>query len=158
MVKQIGTVISVVRNRVRVEFAPGKPTPSPDAPASPCCTPAAVPGPDEQVEAVSGIAVHCGDRVEVLVPARRGLAARLAPLWPAVVLPVVGAVAGGMARGDAGAGIGIAAGLVLGIATALLVGRRMSGGSRDKARVLRIVGLASPAGHSPACAAHSERM
>jgi len=149
MAKQIGTVISVLRNSVRVEFAPGKSAPSTNAPSSPCCTPEAAPGPDEQVEAVSRIAVHCGDRVEVLVPARRGLAARLAPLWPAVVLPVVGAVAGGLAQGDAGAGIGIAAGLVLGIAAAMLVGRRMRGGSRDKARVLRVVSSVLPDGETP---------
>ena len=157
MVKQVGTVISVVRNRVRVEFAPDTRAPRPDTPPSACCTPAAAPGPDQQVEAVSKIDVNCGDRVEVLVPARRGLAARLAPIWPAVALPVAGAVAGGMARGDAGAGIGIAAGLVLGIVSGILVGRRMNGGSRDKARVLRIVGSASPAGPCAACAADSAR-
>jgi len=157
MVKRIGTVISVVQNRVRVGFAPVVRASRSDAPASSCCAPAAAPGPDQQVEALSRTALHCGDRVEVLVPEPRSLAARLAPLLPAVVLPVAGAVAGGTVQGDAGAGIGIAAGLVLGIAAALLVGRRTKGGPRDKAQVLRILGPAALAGHRAAHAAGSER-
>ncbi|GEM_PF-2261718 len=157
MVKRIGTVLSVMKNRARVEFYPEASTASTDVAPAPCCRPGTAPDPDQQVEAISGVEVHSGDRVEVLVPERRGLSALLAPIWPALALPVAGAVVGGMMWGDAGAGLGIAAGLVLGIVAAILVRRRMRGGLSDRARVLRVIGSGAPVAHCTACAASSER-
>lgn len=157
MVKRIGTVLSVIKNRARVEFYPEASKASTDVAPAACCRPETAPDPDQQVEAISGVDVHSGDRVEVLVPERRGLAALLAPIWPALALPVAGAVVGGVMSGDAGAGIGIVTGLVLGIVAAILVRRRMKGGSRDRARMLRVIGSGAPVAHCPACAASSER-
>lgn len=157
MGKRIGAAISVMRNHVRVEFEGVRQTIEPETEAPPCCTPAAAPDPDQQVEAVSRIDVHCGDRAEVLVAERRGLGARLAPFWLVTVLPVFGALVGGMLRGDAGTGIGIAAGFALGIIVALLVGRRMRERSRASAQVLRIIGSASSSGHCAACAGDPAR-
>jgi positive regulator of sigma E activity len=158
MTKRIGTVLSVMKNRARVEFYPEAETaPRSDVSPAPCCRPDTAPDLDQQVEALSAVEVHSGDRVEVLVPEPRSLAARLAPIWPALALPVAGSVIGGMVQGDVGAGIGIAAGLALGVIGALLVGRRMGGGTRDLARVLRVVGPAAPGEHCAVCTGSSER-
>ena len=156
MIKRIGTVVSVLQNHVRVAIVPEVSTPTTELAPSACCRPAADAG-GEEVDAASKIALHNGDRVEVLVPEPRNLGALLAPLLPAVVMSVAGAVVGGLLWGDAGTGIGIAAGLALGVVGTLLVGRWMRGGSRDKARVLRVVGSGEPVEHCAACAASSQR-
>jgi positive regulator of sigma E activity len=156
MDQRIGTVISVIRNRVRIALPADVSRSSTDVAPSPCCRTAA--GADsEEVEATSRVTVHSGDRVEVLVPTPRSPGAKLMPFIPAVGLPIAGAIVGGLLWGDPGTGIGIAVGLVLGFVLALLVSRRADGGSRDMARVLRIIGPAAPGAHCAACAASTER-
>ncbi|MBN2464687.1 SoxR reducing system RseC family protein [candidate division WOR-3 bacterium] len=152
MKKRTGNVVSVIRGRARVRFDPVPAAPRREMAASNCCTPAPVPDPDRMVEAATALALHRGDRVEVLVAEPSGLKSWLVRLLPALALSVAGAVAGGIVRGDAGAGIGIGVGLALGISVSLLVGRRQSHGLVDKARVLRIVGPAVPVEHCAASA------
>jgi positive regulator of sigma E activity len=155
MMKRIGTVIGVTGNQARVAFMPEAEVPSEDAAPSECCRPATDSG-GEELEATSNLVLHNGDRVEVLVPEPRALGARLVPLLPAVLLPIAGAVVGGLLWGDAGTGIGIGGGLLLGIGVALLVGQRTSGGARGKAEVLRLVHGAAGTGHCRACAADAK--
>jgi sigma-E factor negative regulatory protein RseC len=137
---ETGTVKNVTGSGVELEVTPGEQCGS--CPRQGGChsrMDLGITNQDRTIDARNDAGARVGDRVEVLIPGRRRLAAGLVVFGLPVLFGIAGAIIGSLAGSDAGTGIGLAVGLAAGFAAALLV-NRLVGRRRDLLpRVVRIM-------------------
>ena len=103
---------------------------------------------ERRLEAQSRFKTRPGDRVEVVIPENKRLAAGLVVFVLPVLLALVGAVLGSLiAPGNISTGIGAGVGLALGILGAVIIDRVMDRRTSLRPQVTRIVERGAPACH-----------